>query len=212
MEPPAGGRRRPRGHAGARPGATGRRRRGIYDRGRDGIRLAKFCNFLQLFCNFLVGSFSAQRNFARKYAFDSIFQVLQDLHTWARERARQKFAKIFKKFPNLPNLNFANFAVPRSLRGTSRTHGAQVGYAAVLMEADDGRGLVHYRGVIRSVIRSDPRGDPIGKTVQVTLRGSFAAVSKPNFASKYAFESSRRDLHNALLCTALQSHFFLRIC
>ena len=25
-----------------------------------------------------------------------------------------------------------------------------------------------------------------------------AAVSKPNFASKYAFESSRRDLHNAI--------------
>ena len=35
------------------------------------------------------------------------------------------------------------------------------------------------------------------------LEGSFSAVSKPNFASKYAFESSRRDLHNALLCTVL---------
>ena len=32
---------------------------------------------------------------------------------------------------------------------------------------------------------------------------SFSAVSKPNFASKYACESSRRDLHNALLCTVL---------
>ena len=41
-----------------------------------------------------------------------------------------------------------------------------------------------------------------------TLEGSFSAVSKPKFASKYAFESSRRDLHNALLCTALKSHFF----
>ena len=41
---------------------------------------------------------------------------------------------------------------------------------------------------------------------QGTLEGSFSAVSKPNFASKYAFESSRRDLHNALLCTALKSH------
>ena len=30
---------------------------------------------------------------------------------------------------------------------------------------------------------------------------------KPNFASKYVFESSRRDLHDALLCTALKSHF-----
>ena len=35
-----------------------------------------------------------------------------------------------------------------------------------------------------------------------TCQGSFSAVSKPNFASKYAFESSRRDLHNALLFTA----------
>ena len=43
-------------------------------------------------------------------------------------------------------------------------------------------------------------------------KGSFSAVSKPNFASKYAFESSRRDLHNALLCTALQSQFFVKFC
>ena len=38
---------------------------------------------------------------------------------------------------------------------------------------------------------------------------------KPNFASKYVFESSRRDLHNALLCTALKSTLFqkfARIC
>ena len=36
-------------------------------------------------CKFLVGSFSAvsKPNFARKYAFDSIFQALQDLHTSA---------------------------------------------------------------------------------------------------------------------------------
>ena len=38
-----------------------------------------------MFCKFLAGSFSAvsKRNFARKYAFDSIFQALQDLHTSA---------------------------------------------------------------------------------------------------------------------------------
>ena len=47
--------------------------------------------------------------------------------------------------------------------------------------------------------------------IRQTLDGSFSAVSKPNFASKYAFESSRRDLHNALLCTALKSHFFLNL-
>ena len=34
---------------------------------------------------------------------------------------------------------------------------------------------------------------------------SFSTVSKPNFASKYSFESSRRDLHNTLLCTATRS-------
>ena len=41
-----------------------------------------------------------------------------------------------------------------------------------------------------------------------TLQGSFSAVSKPNFANKYSLESSRRDLHNALLCTVLQSQNF----
>ena len=37
------------------------------------------------FCKFLAGSFSAvsKRKFATKYAFDSIFQVLQDLHLFA---------------------------------------------------------------------------------------------------------------------------------
>ena len=41
----------------------------------ENLKLAKFCNFL-------AGWFSAvsKRNFARKYAFDSIFQALQDLH------------------------------------------------------------------------------------------------------------------------------------
>ena len=43
-----------------------------------------------------------------------------------------------------------------------------------------------------------------------TLQGSFSAVSKPNFASKYALESSRRDLHNALLCTVLNAQNFLQ--
>ena len=47
-------------------------------------------------------------------------------------------------------------------------------------------------------------------TLRQTLQGSFLAVSKPNFARKYAFESSRRDLHNALLGTALKSHFFFK--
>ena len=61
-------------------------------------------------------------------------------------------------------------------------------------------------------VRHGPRTRPRGSRalcIGQTLQGSFSAVSKPNFASKYAFESSRRDLRNALLCTALQSHFVL---
>ena len=44
-----------------------------------------------------------------------------------------------------------------------------------------------------------------------TLEGSSSAVSKRKFATKYALESSRRDLHNALLCTAPKSHFLEKI-
>ena len=42
-----------------------------------------------------------------------------------------------------------------------------------------------------------------------TLQGSFSAVSRRNSARKYAFESSRRDLHNAPLCISLKSYFSL---
>ena len=46
------------------------------------------------FCKFLAGSFSAvsKQFFARKYAFDSIFQALQDLHPFAPRKL-----KIFAK-------------------------------------------------------------------------------------------------------------------
>jgi len=44
-------------------------------------KLGKLINF----CKFLAGAFSAvsKRIFARKYAFDSIFQALQDVHPFA---------------------------------------------------------------------------------------------------------------------------------
>ena len=42
-----------------------------------------------------------------------------------------------------------------------------------------------------------PRQGGIGSKLWT---GSFSAVSKPMFASKYSFESSRRDPHNAFLC------------
>ena len=42
----------------------------------------------------------------------------------------------------------------------------------------------------------------------LVLGGGGSAVSKPNFARKYPLESSRRDLHNALLCTVLNAQKF----
>ena len=49
--------------------------------GRGPSKIGKIGNIFK----FLAGSFSAasKRNFARKYAFDSIFQALQDLHSFA---------------------------------------------------------------------------------------------------------------------------------
>ena len=51
--------------------------------------------YFTFFCKFLAGSFSAvsKRNFARKYAFDSIFQALQDLHTFAPLESNRKTMK-----------------------------------------------------------------------------------------------------------------------
>ena len=49
---------------------------------------------LQKLWKFLAGWFSAvpRRNFPRKYVFDSIFQTLQDLHTFAPQQS-QNFSK-----------------------------------------------------------------------------------------------------------------------
>ena len=41
-----------------------------------------------------------------------------------------------------------------------------------------------------------------------SLQGSFSAVSTPIFASKYSLESSRRDLHDGLLCTVPTGQIF----
>ena len=47
--------------------------------------IGEFCKEKYNFFQILAGSFSAvsKPNFARKYAFDSIFQALQDLHPFA---------------------------------------------------------------------------------------------------------------------------------
>ena len=82
---------------------------------------------LAKFCEFLAGSFSAvsKRKFSRKYAFDSIFQALQDLHTFAPLQSKRlathrftsyvifvkiqqhffKCCKICKLLPNFKNFS-----------------------------------------------------------------------------------------------------------
>ena len=62
-------------------------------------KIGKFCIFFAKFCKFLAGSFSAvsKRNFARRYAFDSIFQALQDLHTFAPLQSQNFSKKIYLK-------------------------------------------------------------------------------------------------------------------
>ena len=59
----------------------------------DVTDLQHFANFSK-FYKFLAGSFSAvlKRQFARKYAFDSICQALQDVHTMAPLQS-QNFSK-----------------------------------------------------------------------------------------------------------------------
>ena len=65
----------------------------------------------------------------------------------------------------------------------------------------------------REPFRPRSRTFPKGNVVRTNFtEGSFSAVSKLDFASKYAFESSRRDLHNSFLCTALEAHFLSKIC
>ena len=82
--------RLPAGLAGRGPHVPVRGRRhgplGVRERPRPShVSLSpKKANFAK-FCKFLVGSFSAvsKQKFARKYAFDSSFHDLQDVHTFA---------------------------------------------------------------------------------------------------------------------------------
>ena len=73
---------------------------------------------------------------------------------------------------------------------------ATIGRGAVFSDVLAAAGLLEEEDEVHGQDRPGPRTH------------SFSALSKPNFAIKYAFESSRRDLHNALLCTALKSQFF----
>ena len=75
----------------------------VLDTRDETVRGAEKCIFRK-FCKFLAGSFSAvsKRNFARKYAFDSIFQALQDLHLFAPLQSQN-----FRKKIGLKNQHFS---------------------------------------------------------------------------------------------------------
>ena len=89
--------------------------------------------------------------------------------------------------------NDQNFAEILPKTGNYPTGSARRAFAAAAASASDGS---PNRGPGRA-------GSLYNGSVGQTWQGSFSAVSRPNFATKYAFESSRRDLHNALFCTAL---------
>ena len=78
----------------------------------DLMAIGKISNFYVFakFCKFLAGSFSAvsKRNFARKYAFDSIFQALQDLHPFAPLQSQN-----FRKKSVWKNSNFREISAKK---------------------------------------------------------------------------------------------------
>ena len=113
------------------------------------------------------------------------------------------------------NLRFCNFQPRHPYNQYNRVSTflevARNGYSSREPCATRVDSVSHLDGDGGDVVPDGGREPGIGSIGQ-TLEGSFSAVSKRNFARKYAFESSRRDLHNALLCTALQSHFSLKNC
>ena len=72
----------------------------------------QFLQTLFQFCKVLAGSFSAvsKRNFARKYAFDSIFQALQDLHPFAPLQSQNFRKKSVWKNSNFREISAKKFA------------------------------------------------------------------------------------------------------
>ena len=95
-------------------------------------------------------------------------------------------------------LKFEDFARREKLMSSSIVRNREVEEKQRLRSGRSGAGVTAHRESLGGILQ--------------TLQGSFSAVSKPNFASKYSFESSRRDLHDTLLCTALKSHFLPKIC
>ena len=80
------------------------------------------------FCKFLAGSFSAvsKRNFARKYAFDSIFQALQDLHPFAPLQSQNFRKKSVWKNSNFREISAKRLQMSQTLQNFVKLHKFQL--------------------------------------------------------------------------------------
>ena len=100
------------------------------------------------------------------------------------------------------NIELETRGSPRRTRRAG-TRNAPCTRRCALKKAAQGVSTCHRAGSSATVIWGNWAIRQSGQTLQ----GSFSAVSKPNVASEYSCESSRRDLHYALFCTVLQSQF-----
>ena len=64
----------------------------------------------------------------------------------------------------------------------------------------------NFEGLVLGCIDASKQASKYVRSILKTKRDP--GIRAPIFASKYSLESSRRDLHNALLCTVLQSQNF----
>ena len=113
------------------------------------------------------------------------------------QRARQKFAN-FARSNNFPNF----YAQKHSLTQSSaklRPEPALLALGALVVLDDTPHSFSDRDGRFLECLCFSNFYSNVWyffQKILQTLRGSLSAVSKPNFASKYAFESSRRDLQD----------------
>ena len=119
--------------------------------------------------------------------------------------AENEPAKNLQNFANVANVgNFVNH--PGYGDGGVRDLGAAAREEVDALDevAGDGHGHVDLRG------RRSGEAARVVAASMLLLPANFKRARSRLYRSQilYTFESSRRDLHNALLCTALKSHFF----
>ena len=137
--------------------------------------------------------------------FSEIFEFSRENSYFERIR----MVRMVRMVRSLADRTFQLWAVQRG--GLAEVHDVEA-HRLALLRARDGeevplRVAERVRVVVHEELVLEHLGDLYAESGQ-TCKGSFSAVSTPIFASKYSLESSRRDLHDALLCTVLQSQNF----